>query len=237
MTTEQPQSKIKDFYDNVYYKDARQPIAETRHHKRLAQRMGVKKDMQILDIACGTGEWLNTCKVLGAKIAGVDISDKAIEVCKNTFGEADFYATNAETLPYPNDSFDLVTCLGSLEHFIHPEEALKEMVRASTNEGKVLILVPNSDFLTRKLTNFSGTYQKDAKEEVRSISEWTKLFEDNGLIVEKKWKDLHVLSRRWITLGSAWVWPLRAAQALALAIWPLKWQYQIYFQCSIRPER
>lgn len=45
------------------------------------------------------------------------------------------------------------------------------------------------------------------------------------------WRDLHPLSRHWICHGNVPAWPIRAAQALALAAWPIGWQYQVYHYC------
>ena len=91
-----------------------------------------------------------------------------------------------------------------------------------------MILVPNKDFLTRRLGLYAGTRQVDAKEVVRTLEEWRALFEQAGLKVEARWKDLHVLSWRWISLGRWYRVPLRFAQAIMLAVWPLRWQYQVY---------
>jgi hypothetical protein len=95
-------------------------------------------------------------------------------------------------------------------------------------EAQYLILVPNKDFLTRKLGLFQGTYQVDAKEEVRTLDGWDQLLTSAGLRVTKRWKDLHVLSWSWIFSRNWYHAPLRAVQALALTIWPLNWQYQVF---------
>ena len=46
---------------------------------------------------------------------------------------------------------------------------------------------------------------------------------------------VQLLNRHWITLGPFYRWPLRLLQALALAIWPLRWQYQVYHRCTSSP--
>lgn len=82
---------------------------------------------------------------------GVDLSEKAITVCKTALLQGDFYSTPAEDLPFEENRFDVVTCLGSLEHFVDPGKALKEMVRVAKNDAIFLLLVPNADFLMRRL--------------------------------------------------------------------------------------
>ena len=106
------------------------------------------------------------------------------------------------------------------------------MTRTARDDAVFLLLVPNKDFLTAKLGLFSGTDQHDIKEEVRTLGEWKELFETADLEVINRWKDLHVLSWSWISQKKWYHIPLRAAQALALVVWPLSWQYQVYHLCK-----
>ena len=220
--------KIKSFYDNTYYKGANAGNAPSSHHISLAAKLGVNASSSVLDVACGLGEFLAACSHRGAQVAGVDLSENAIKLCQKALPEGNFHACSAEQLPFDNDVFDLVTCLGSLEHFLNPKSAIEEMIRVAKTDASFVILVPNKDFLTRKLGLYSGTYQVDAKEDVRTLEEWNTLFESAGLRVHKRWKDLHVLSWKWISTGHWYAAPFRAAQATALTIWPLKWQYQVF---------
>lgn len=227
--------EIKDFYESVYYRD-RQSRPPRRHEIKLANDFGVDAGTRVLDVACGTGEWLLACQRYGAAVAGVDLSEKAIEICKREMPAGDFYAQAAESLPFADRSFDLVTCLGSLEHFVKPVQALQEMRRVAKDDARFILLVPNADFLTRRLGLFSGTYQVDAREVVRTLEEWEAIFNQAGLDVQRCWRDLHILNREWVCKGKWFQIPLRLAQALVLPLWPLRWQYQVYHLCrkSIR---
>ena len=224
-------AEIRSFYDSIYYKSEKPDITVSHHLRNLARKIGIQKEQQVLDVACGLGNWLLACRELDASTSGVDLSEKAISICKSVLPDGEFYATPAESLPFEENRFDVVTCLGSLEHFVDPAKALNEMIRVAKDDAIFVLLVPNADFLTRRTGLFSGTYQVDAKEDVRTLSEWNSLLNNSGLIVTDKWKDLHVLSWSWISSGRWYSIPVRAAQALALTVWPLKWQYQVYHQC------
>ena len=189
----------------------------------------------MLDVACGQGQWLRSLSALGAVSAGVDISAVALDVCREYLPRARLYCAAAEQLPLDNQQFDFVSCLGALEHFLNPRAALGEMIRVAKPNALFLLLVPNADFLPRRLGLYSGTYQAKVREDVRSLHEWQQLFESAGLKIIYRWRDLHVLSARWIFLGRWYQWPLRAAQALALPFWPLTWQYQVYHLCKLKP--
>lgn len=223
---------MKSFYDDVYYADANKPLQGTAHLRNLAKIAAVSSDDAVLDIACGLGEWLHVCQSSGASVAGVDLSERAIEYCEKHMPDGEFHAVAAEHLPFDDAQFDLLSCLGSLEHFVDPVVALKEMARVAKPHARFLILVPNADFLTRKLRLFGGTNQKEAKEVVRTLPEWESLFNQAGLNVTAKWKDLHVMSWSWISMNGWLAAPLRALQALALVFWPLRWQYQVYHLCA-----
>ena len=225
--------EIKEFYDSIYYADAKAKHENSinAHYNRLLDRLNITRGSKVLDVACGAGGWLKVCEGNGTKVSGVDLSSKAIALCRELMPDGDFYAQPAETLPFTDGRFDVITCLGSLEHFVDPESSLREMVRVAKNDATFVILVPNKDFLTRKLGLFGGTYQVDAKEVVRTLDEWKTLFSSAGLTITERWKDLHVINKGWIMKGKPYMWPLRALQCLLLWAWPLKWQYQVYHRC------
>lgn len=231
METKDELDEMKSFYDGVYYADANKPLQGSAHLKSLARKVDIGSGDAVLDIACGLGEWLHVCATDGAKVYGVDLSERAIEYCSKHMPDGEFHAVPAENLPFADEQFNLVSCLGSLEHFVEPVVSLNEMMRVAKADAKFLILVPNADFLTRKLKLFGGTNQKDAKEVAQTLEEWDNLFEQAGLRVTRKWKDLHVLSWSWISMNGFLPAPFRALQALALLVWPLRWQYQVYHLC------
>lgn len=237
VTSKQPVNdidEVKSFYNSVYYKDAKANKKQSRHLTRLASKMKIKADIDIVDVACGKGDWLLAVSERGGNIAGIDISYKAINICKTILPDGEFYIGTAETLPFEDKRFHIVSCLGAIEHFLDPQVALKEMVRIARDDATFLLLVPNKDFLTRRLGLFGGTAQADIREEVRTLQEWKELFEEAGLQIEKRWKDLHVLSWTWITNRRWYHIPIRAAQAFTLLFWPLSWQYQVYHLCTKR---
>ena len=231
--TDQQLSDIKSFYEEVYYANCDDNLDLPGHYFRLRSKLGLSAGQSLLDVACGRGEWLKVNQQAGLHVSGIDLSEKAISTCISNMPAGDFHACSANVLPFADNSFDAVTCLGSLEHFVDPVGCLREMVRVSKPDAQIVILVPNLDFLTRKLGLFGGTYQTDAKEEVRTLDEWGSVFVQAGLRVESRWKDLHVLSWSWIAKGRKLMWPLRALQALLLTVWPLRWQYQVFHKCSI----
>lgn len=227
---------IRDFYDNEYYANVSGRASLPWHSRRVGRRLGDMAQRQVLDVACGTGEWLGLFHDQGATIAGIDLSQKAIDECQRRYPEGEFHCGPAEVLPFADGRFDLVTCMGSLEHFLDKPGALREMRRVAKPDATFLILVPNAGFLTRQLGLYGGTQQVKAKEDVLALDRWNELFQQAGLIVLDRWRDLHPISWHWISHGNPLAWPVRAVQALALAAWPVKWQYQVYHYCKAAHE-
>lgn len=222
---------IRRYYDDEYYAAGGDAGRLPWHCRRIAARLGNLSGLRVLDVACGTGEWLDHLRKCGARVSGIDLSRRAIDICRKRFPDDDFRCGPAESLPFPDRSFDLVTCLGSLEHFLDKGKALAEMRRVAGDGARFLILVPNAGFLTRRLGLYGGTQQVKAREDVLELDGWRQLLERTGLPVIARWRDLHTLSPGWIRRGNPLGWPLRAAQAVALCVWPMAWQYQVYHYC------
>ncbi len=93
----------------------------------------------ILDVGCGTGANLEMLSQYG-DAQGVDVSDDALEFCRLKGLKAQ--KGLAETLPYADGSFDLVTALDVVEHLDDDVAGLKEMHRVLKTGGYSLIFVP-----------------------------------------------------------------------------------------------
>ena len=96
------------------------------------------KGSRILDLCCGTGLLSLIAHSAGAEIFVADISAKSVELACLTARKHGVIISgktaDAESLPYPDKSFDLVTCAGSLSYFDH-SKGLKEICRVLADEG------------------------------------------------------------------------------------------------------
>jgi SAM-dependent methyltransferase len=55
------------------------------------------------------------------------------------------------TIPYPDQSFDIVTCVVSIDYFIQPIQVLKEVHRVLRPGGKVIISQSNRCFPSKAI--------------------------------------------------------------------------------------
>lgn len=161
--------------------------------------------MKLLDVACGPGHFLLVAKDLGYEIHGIDISPVTIEDAKKTV-EGDLRVAQAEKLPYRAGSFNLVTCIGSLEHFMDQDRALQEMRRVLKQEGKLFLYVPNLFFLAHVLYGWIYGAQpseggQEFSEHFYTLKGWQDLVERNGFRIIKtaKFNDAFAAKRvNWI---------------------------------------
>ncbi|ASJ12983.1 class I SAM-dependent methyltransferase [Thermococcus thioreducens] len=115
---------------DIYYKafpttwDATSEIGKKRIIKlkeTLRKHLPIKEG-KALDVGCGTGISTFALEELGFEVIGIDIRKEAIhqakEIAKERGSKAKFYFMDAKRLEFENESFDLVTLLGSpLPHF------------------------------------------------------------------------------------------------------------------------
>src|SRR6266404_5127912 len=100
---------------------------------------------RILDVGCGTGANLQMLSRFG-EAEGVDVSAAALDFCRAR-GLSKVKQGAAESLPYEDAAFDLVTGLDVVEHLDDDIAGLKEMRRVLRPRGRALLFVPAFMFL------------------------------------------------------------------------------------------
>ena len=95
---------------------------------------------RLLDVGCGTGHWSRFFSSLGYEVVGVDISQSMIlEARTKCADRTSLMVANAVSLPFEKASFNIVTAMATLEFISHTESAVKEMIRCTKPEGRVII--------------------------------------------------------------------------------------------------
>ena len=94
-----------------------------------------------LDIGSGAGELIK--QVLKSFKVEPRACDYTAELMKLPGQPVDIANLNQEPLPYPNSTFNLVTCTEVIEHLEHYRETLREIHRVAADGGLVIISTPN----------------------------------------------------------------------------------------------
>jgi ubiquinone/menaquinone biosynthesis C-methylase UbiE len=110
---------------------------------RYSDHLGSIAGKSVLDIGCGFGGKTCVYAAAGADVIGVDIVREKIvqsaDFVQSRGSDATFTVGDAERLPFPDGTFDLVVANDSMEHFPDPEIALTELVRVLRPGGKIFL--------------------------------------------------------------------------------------------------
>jgi ubiquinone/menaquinone biosynthesis C-methylase UbiE len=113
----------------------------------LVHQAGLRPGERVLDVACGTG----TIARLAAEAVGptgavsaLDINPGMLKVARSLPSQIPikWYETAAESVPLPDESFDVVFCGLGLQFLADRAAALREMRRVLTPGGRVYISTP-----------------------------------------------------------------------------------------------
>ncbi len=105
------------------------------------------RPLNVLDVACGTGDF--TIEIArevaqGSKVLGVDISEGMMAVGRKKIAQAgvsaEMMVADCEALPYDADVFDRISVGFGVRNFEHLELGLSEMFRVLVPGGKLVIL-------------------------------------------------------------------------------------------------
>lgn len=99
------------------------------------------RGQRMLDLACGTGRWLQKCIDLGIQPSvGVDISQSMLRMAAMKPGLSQRIAlADCTALPFANDTFDLVVCSFAVWHISNLNLMGQELARVTKPRGTVLL--------------------------------------------------------------------------------------------------
>jgi ubiquinone/menaquinone biosynthesis C-methylase UbiE len=97
----------------------------------------------VLDIGCGTGHLAGELMQRGYAAWGVDLSEAMVEYAREHYDPDRFRVGDIEQIPFPDNTFDAVMCLGVMEYLEKDEPALREMWRVLKSGGHAVITTPS----------------------------------------------------------------------------------------------
>ncbi|MBS1551825.1 MAG: ubiquinone/menaquinone biosynthesis methyltransferase [Bacteroidetes bacterium] len=118
---------------------------DKRWRKQIIRYISVNKikSDNILDLASGTGDLTKELITLNpGNIYAADISSKMLDIQRNKikYENLKLIQTEAQTLPFEDEYFDIVTIGFGVRNFFNLRESLKEIKRVLRPEGKLIIL-------------------------------------------------------------------------------------------------
>lgn len=163
--------------------------------------LNLKPGDKYLDISCGRAQLVALAQERGVYAQGLDSSFKALSSARKRTNSYQLVVGDAQTLPYVSNSFTVLSNIGSIEHYVDMNKAVREMFRILVPGGRAYVLVPNTFSLLHNIwTAFKEgrTYiDNQPIQRYAALKEWQRLLEKNGLIVDKVLKYETETPRTW----------------------------------------
>ncbi len=158
---------------------------------RLVELARLRPDMMILDVATGTGHTALALAPHVNLVAAVDVTPEMIDEGRKLqegkkAANVRFGLADAHDLPFPGETFDIVTCRLAAHHFRDIGRALREMKRVLKTGGRLVVndrSVPEDEFVAATMNRLDVLHDRSHVREYRP-SEWARMLEDASLAVE-----------------------------------------------------
>jgi ubiquinone/menaquinone biosynthesis C-methylase UbiE len=162
--------------------------------------ISIRPDEVILDVGCGGGKTVNRLakRATKGKVYGVDYSEDSVKMAmkqNKKLIEADrveIFHASVESLPFPDNFFNIVTAVETYYFWPNLIENLKEILRVLKPEGQLFLI--NEMYKHEKFEKRNAKWTKLGKFEVHSPKEFKKFLIDSGytsveidLLEDKNW--------------------------------------------------
>ncbi|GAA4942029.1 class I SAM-dependent methyltransferase [Algibacter agarivorans] len=153
-TSPQPSTdKLPEFYkseDYISHTDSKRNLFEKIYH--LVRRISLNKklklinsfaseDKNILDVGCGTGDFLQTAQQNSWIVSGIEPNDQAREIANKKTNNSIF--ETEQLSKFKSNSFDVITLWHVLEHLPNLEDHIHIFKKLLKPNGTLIIAVPN----------------------------------------------------------------------------------------------
>ncbi len=125
--------------------------------KAVRETVDTDKPLEILDVACGTGDFtieIARKVAAGSRVTGIDLSEGMMKIGREKIAkagvEAELVQGDCEALPYADGTFNRISVGFGVRNFEHLELGLSEMCRVLKPGGKLVVLelsVPSNGFI------------------------------------------------------------------------------------------
>ncbi len=202
----------------------------------LLELLEVEPGRRLLDVACGVGVLPGLAVQMGVQAYGVDFAEGALRAARNEFPGVRVAVADGERLPFPDESFDYVTSIGSLEHYQHPACGAQELARVLKRGGRACVLLPNTfGILGNVWTALRTGRTFDDGQPIQRYAarlEWQELLEMGGLNVIRTVKYEAARPRTWADMRWYLGHPKGLIRVLLTPFIPLNWANYFVYLCS-----
>jgi len=164
---------------------------------------GVRTGDSVLDIAGGTGDLAaKFARIVGSegRVVLADINESMLRVGRDKLldtgqiSHIEFVQADAQTLPFPENSFDCITIAFGLRNVTDKDRALRSMLRVLKPGGRLLVLEfskPQNELLSRaydaysfRMLPFMGKLVANDSESYKYLAESIRMHPDQDTLLE-----------------------------------------------------
>ncbi len=224
------QDSVAGWFDGTYREKGFAYLRPPAAYPIFLQLLDAQPGERLLDVACGPGLLLKAAECHGVVPSGIDISGVAVAMARQLVPGADVRESNAEQLPFADATFDLLTCVGSLERMFDRRKVLEEMRRVTRPGARLCIMLRNAGAPGWRIWRRLLSRQNHAgHQDARSMDQWRQLIESAGFevdnIVMDQWSRQKL--RHWLRLGRH---PQPGVpEIVARPLLPMNWVYEHIF--------
>jgi SAM-dependent methyltransferase len=128
----------QDYYTGHYY--SFRPYDPKQVEAWKASAVPAARPERILDVGCGSGEWLFRQQLQGHEVWGVEIDERAVKAAR-----ANGLQVFRDFAGVPDGHFDFIRLSHVLEHTRTPTRMMRAVKDKLAPGGRVELLVPNAD--------------------------------------------------------------------------------------------
>lgn len=126
------------------YQDQIVPALMEDWAPRVAAAADIRPGQRVLDVACGTGVLTRAAAIRtgpSGAVTGLDVSPRMLSIAARLSPTLEWREGTAESLPFPDESFDAVVSQFGLMFVPDPAAALGEMMRVLKPGGRLAVAV------------------------------------------------------------------------------------------------
>lgn len=110
-------------------------------YEEALNRLEIGPADRVLEVACGSGVFLELVGARGASAFGIDASEELVTIARERVSQADVRVGDMESLPFEDDSFDAVFGFNAFFFAVDLIGALREAARVAKPGAPVVIQV------------------------------------------------------------------------------------------------
>ncbi len=169
VTLPQPsEEKLPEYYeseDYISHTDSKRNLLEivyqfvkqfsTKRKVKLVTRVNQGRG-SLLDIGCGTGDFLKACEDSGWSVSGIEPNERARQLAASKTNFKNYCGTIEELIDSGSEGFDLITMWHVLEHVPNLADFIVKIKTVLKPEGVLIVAVPN--FKSRDAEHYASSW-------------------------------------------------------------------------------